>query len=318
MSLSTTSRSTINIRLEPDARHRPPDDVDVVIRRSGRSRSIRIDVDDHGVITAAVPQRIAMRQVEQVVRERSDWLRDALHRAHHARQAAAVDLAAGDPVRLAGTWIPSRLTTGLRAGCRLREGVLEIRVPEAADPHDVLIRWYRAHARKVISDRVDFYAGIFGLKPGKISIRDQRTRWGSCNHRGDLSFNWRLVLAPPWVLDSIVVHELCHLDVLDHSPHFWATLDARYPRHREASEWLRVHGASLRVLKPSDAGPAGDASVSGGESCTVGTLGTAARHGAVAARDGSSRVGQQPANHVPKRRRQGRRQRAMQAFRSLF
>ena len=119
------------------------------------------------------------------------------------------------------------------------------------DPFELLQAWYRTVARSIIEERCAQWAAALGLSYGRVSIRAQRTRWGSCTHEGNLSFNWRLVLAPQWVLDAIVVHELCHIDELNHSARFWALLDTRYPRHREADEWLRAHGAELRVSRPS-------------------------------------------------------------------
>jgi predicted metal-dependent hydrolase len=132
----------------------------------------------------------------------------------------------------------------------MEDGRLLLRVPDGDDAHDALVTWYRREARGVFEQRVAAWSGLFGLTPGKVSIREQRTRWGSCTYRGDLSFNWRLALAPDWVLDSIVVHELCHIDELNHSDRFWALLDRRYPRHEEASDWLKEHGPALRVTRP--------------------------------------------------------------------
>jgi predicted metal-dependent hydrolase len=113
-----------------------------------------------------------------------------------------------------------------------------------------LVAWYRREARAVFEQRVAVWSQRLGVPAGKVSVREQRTRWGSCTHRGDLSFNWRLVLAPDWVLDAIVVHELCHIDELNHSSRFWALLDERYPQHRDAQAWLARNGGALRIAPP--------------------------------------------------------------------
>jgi len=80
-----------------------------------------------------------------------------------------------------------------------------------------------------------------------LSIRGQRTRWASCSPSGAMSFNWRLLLAPEPVLDTVVWHEVCHLDIADHSPRFWALLERRRPDHREHQRWLRRYGALLTL-----------------------------------------------------------------------
>jgi predicted metal-dependent hydrolase len=236
-------------RIELD--HPVLDHVDVRVRRNRRSRHVRLHVDELGAVTASVPQRFAAARIDPIVQERADWLHDVIERMELKTRDTEVDLERGDPVRWLGSWVPTRLVRGgRRASANLADGRLELRVPEGDDPHDALVAWYRKAARTVFEAKVDHWAGELGLRAGKVSIRNQRTRWGSCTYEGDLSFNWRLVLAPEWVLDSIVVHELCHIDELNHSDRFWALLDERYPRHVEASEWLREHGAALRVTRP--------------------------------------------------------------------
>jgi predicted metal-dependent hydrolase len=228
-------------------------EVTVVVRRNPRARHVRLRVDDGGVVTASVPKRFALRRLDPIVRERGEWLRDVITRMQLASQATEVDLRRGDPVRLLGRWHPVRLVAGARPRGRIDElsGTVELTVPSGRDPYDVLERWYREEARRLVAARVQHWADSFGLRYGNLSIRDQRTRWGSCSHRADLSFNWRLVLAPLWVLDAIVVHELCHIEELNHSDRFWALVHTRYPEHDAATEWLRTHGPALRITRPS-------------------------------------------------------------------
>src|SRR5206468_5218175 len=112
----------------------------------------------------------------------------------------------------------------------------------AGDP----VRWYRSRAREAITAAVCREADRLGLHGyERIRIGDQRTRWGSCSARGTLSFNWRLVLAPLEVLDYVVVHELAHLLVPNHSPHFWQLVEHRRPQWRAQRAWLREHGPEL-------------------------------------------------------------------------
>jgi predicted metal-dependent hydrolase len=230
-------------------------EVTVRVRRNRRARHVRLHVDEQGDVTASVPARFSAARLDPIVRERADWLHEVLTRMALKSRDTEVDLERGDPVRWLGQWVPTSLVReGKRASVRYDEpsGRLELRVPEDGDAHDALLAWYRREARRIFEERVDAWGTAIGLQTGKVSVREQRTRWGSCTHRGDLSFNWRLVLAPPWVLDSIVVHELCHIDELNHSDRFWAILDERYPRHQEASDWLRDHGPALRVTRPSE------------------------------------------------------------------
>lgn len=105
----------------------------------------------------------------------------------------------------------------------------------------------KARARAYIPARAAHYAPLIGVSYGKISIRCQRTRWGSCSSRGDLSFNCLLMLAPEAVIDSVVVHELCHIRVADHSPRFYEEVMRVFPQYRACSKWLKENGQSLML-----------------------------------------------------------------------
>lgn len=109
----------------------------------------------------------------------------------------------------------------------------------------------RNRARALVHKLVDSQARRLGVSVGRIAIRDQRTRWGSCSSRGTLSFNWRLVHAPLDVAEYVVVHELCHLREPNHSPGFWELVAAARPGYREQRRWLSEHGWELQAYTPS-------------------------------------------------------------------
>lgn len=104
---------------------------------------------------------------------------------------------------------------------------------------------YIAAAKDYFPKRASYYVQHTGGSYARIAIRDQKTRWGSCSARGTLSFNWRLMLAPPAILDYVVVHELCHLTHMNHSAAFWQKVESVYPDYRTARKWLKDHGHEL-------------------------------------------------------------------------
>lgn len=112
---------------------------------------------------------------------------------------------------------------------------------------NTLDRRYRNAARTKITARVEYYHSITGGHYTSITIRDQKTRWGSCSSRGTLSFNYRLIFAPPGVLDYVVVHELCHLTHMDHSKNFWNMVESIMPEYKEYRQWLKEHGSELNL-----------------------------------------------------------------------
>jgi hypothetical protein len=136
---------------------------------------------------------------------------------------------------------------------RVREHVgrrgdrVQLALPRGTTVRDALERWYRRRARVEVAPRLDAACARWGSSYMKLQIRGQRTRWASCSSSGAMSFNWRLLLAPPQVLDYVVEHEVVHLDVLDHSQRFWILLSERVPDWRDHEGWLRRHGHALRL-----------------------------------------------------------------------
>jgi len=108
----------------------------------------------------------------------------------------------------------------------------------------------RQRAERELRPILEIEAGALGVSFQRMTIRDQRTRWGSCSSRGTLSFNWRLVLAPPEVLDYVAVHEVCHLRVPNHSGRFWRLVAERRPGYAEPRAWLARHGWELLAYRP--------------------------------------------------------------------
>jgi predicted metal-dependent hydrolase len=109
----------------------------------------------------------------------------------------------------------------------------------------VLEAWFRTQARSDIEAQIADHAAAIGVEPAAVSLRDPRSRWGSASRAGRLSFSWRLVLAPPEALETVVIHELAHLRVFGHGPRFWAVVAARRPDHVTWRHWLRDHSMEL-------------------------------------------------------------------------
>ena len=106
-------------------------------------------------------------------------------------------------------------------------------------------RLYRDKARDIFEQKVSYYAQMMGVSYGRIAIRDQKTRWGSCSGEGNLNFNWRLIFAPAGVLDYVVVHELAHRKEMNHSPRFWKVVEDTMPEYRKYQKWLKENGRGL-------------------------------------------------------------------------
>jgi hypothetical protein len=213
-------------------------EIDYRVRRSERARRIRVNVDADGV-EVVLPRRAAAREAAAAVRELEPWIRRRLSELAHAQEAVA---ARGGAVPYLGELLHVRPEAG-RTRVHRRGAVLL--TPAGAERKPALERWYRRAARAEIAPRLDRACALADLSYSKLTIRGQRTRWASCSRTGAMSFNWRLLLAPEEVLDYVVWHEVCHLEVMDHSPRFWALLARWCPDYSEQSRWLRRHGQTL-------------------------------------------------------------------------
>jgi predicted metal-dependent hydrolase len=139
-----------------------------------------------------------------------------------------------------------RVTVGLE-GTELR-AVLPASVPEEQRPQVLkaaIEKWYRAEAARQLPPRVHELARRDGLTFRRIFIKGQKTRWGSCSSLGNLNFNWRLMMCPPEVIDYIIIHELCHLREMNHSPRFWKLVEERCPDYKERKAWLKQKGGLI-------------------------------------------------------------------------
>jgi predicted metal-dependent hydrolase len=223
------------------------------IRRSDRARRARIQVSAEGV-EVVVPRRLPLRDVEPFVESKRPWIERTLLRMRAAEadrprprleDGGAVPYL-GEPLRLDVRVEPDRARSHV---ARSDNKTLSVAVAEAG-PDSVgraLEKWYRARAREEIGPRLDAAVARVGQSYTGLQIRGQRTRWASCSSNGGMSFNWRLLLAPPEILDYVVEHEVVHLEIHDHSERFWALLAARCPGYREHERWLRANGHTLRL-----------------------------------------------------------------------
>jgi predicted metal-dependent hydrolase len=208
------------------------------VRRSARARRVRVNVHAHAGVEVVLPARAPERAAAAAVLELRPWIE---RRLAEAREALALVAARAGTVPYLGSTLELVPEQGRTRVHRRGERLL---VP-GTDPRPALERFFRRAARSEIAPRLDRATEIAGSHYTGLDIRAQRTRWASCSASGRMSFNWRLLLAPERVLDYVVWHEVCHLEVLDHSARFWELLERRWPDYRADRDWLRRNGASL-------------------------------------------------------------------------
>ena len=214
----------------------PP--VEVILRRSARARrlSLRLSRLD-GRVTLTLPKGVSEAEGRAFLAEKERWLR-----GHLENREEHVSVSIGAEIPLHGEMVPIRAGAG--RSVRLDEGALHVPGPVPQVPARVQA-WLKARARDRLAEASDRYAAALGRPYHRLTLRDTRSRWGSCTADGGLMYSWRLILAPPAVLDYVAAHEVAHLAEMNHSDRFWNTVERLYGDWRAPRRWLRDEGPGL-------------------------------------------------------------------------
>lgn len=218
--------------------------IDYEVRCSDDATQPRIDIDIHGV-TVVLPAGSDI-DPHQLVEENARWVLEKWRNYEsHREQAPSRSFEPGETFPYRGSDLPVRVDDVDQSRVKSDAFVLAADAVEETGIQDELEALYRREARSVFECRIEHYADEMGVEPGKLELRNQRTRWASCSPQRTLSFNWRLVMAPDDVIDYVVVHELAHLREKNHTRRFWNIVQKHDPKYEEHVDWLTEHSARL-------------------------------------------------------------------------
>lgn len=218
----------------------PP--IPLILRRSAQAKRISLRISQlDGRVTLTMPKRLAEREALDFARSKEAWIRK-----HLEARGEDVTIGEGAELPLGGRMYPVLAGTGRRVQIT-PEGIFVPGPPERVGKR------LSAHLKELARDRLagasDDYAARLGRSYTRLSLRDTRSRWGSCTSDGGLMYSWRLVMAPPEVLDYVAAHEVAHLAEMNHSAAFWAEVTRIYGDYAAARGWLRTHGNTLHRYK---------------------------------------------------------------------
>ena len=216
--------------------------INVTLKWHARARRMILRPNTKGDgATVTLPIGVNAESGVEFARERSDWLADQF-----AKHDKPVEFSVGVTVPFRGQIHEiGPMMTGRGRGTVVQEGGMLLVSGKTEHLARRLTDWFKKQARETITRLADEKTAALGQSRGRISIRDTRSRWGSCSSTGSLNFSWRLILAPDWVLDYVVAHEVAHLIEHNHSPAFWAIVDTLTDHRKGAQKWLRDHGSRL-------------------------------------------------------------------------
>jgi predicted metal-dependent hydrolase len=219
--------------------------VEITVKVSPRAKNYKLSLPNHGRPLLTVPKYGRWTEAKAFLDRHTAWLGERIELS-----AKPVAFVRGAIVPLRGVnhrIVPTGKVRGV-VEVGEHDGELALLVPGAAEHRARrLIDWLKIEAARELDKRCKHHAANLGVTVKSISMRSQSTRWGSCSSTGKLNFNWRLILAPPFVLDYVAAHEVAHMLEMNHSQDFWTVVERTLPTMERGREWLRIHGRELMV-----------------------------------------------------------------------
>lgn len=224
--------------------------IDYVLIQAKRN-SIRLSVNESGDVRVYAPKTMRLRDIDAFVASRKDDVQAMADRVQQRREAfeAGHPLENGARLLVLGRPVTLEIRQAAAKRAKLEEDRLVLAAPETdrAALRALIRKALSEAALKEIRRLIAEHAPEMGVQPGRIAIREQKSRWGSCSDRHNLNFNWKLMLAPPEALEYVVIHELCHLIEFNHGARFWRLVESRMPDYENPKKWLKENGKMLEI-----------------------------------------------------------------------
>ena len=215
----------------------------VEVIRTDRKRSASISLSDD-LVKVIVPSTLSDNRIRDLVRKRTPWIKKKLQEQSVRPTIPPREYVSGETVTYLGKNYRLKVLIGEQPSIKLRRGYVEATVTKTDIDTKNTIRsllehWYRSLAEKRLGEKTVRLAGVIGVNPASVTVKNYKSRWGSCSTKGDISYNWRIILAPHSIVDYVVVHELCHMLEHNHSSKYWKHVERHVPNWRECREWLK-------------------------------------------------------------------------------
>lgn len=223
----------------------------IEVVRTNRRKTASIKIVE-GQIQVVVPQSLSRKGIQEVIRKNTSWIRKKLLFQSQNPPVKPKEYVSGESFSYLGRNYRLKLTENDSGEVKLTGGQLVLGVNQylletERDPfvRSQLERWYINHAEQRLREKTVRYAKIIGVEPKSIKVKSYKSRWGSCSVRGEISYNWKIIIAPHHIVDYVIVHELSHIHHHNHSSDFWKCVERVVPDFKECREWLRLNGGRL-------------------------------------------------------------------------
>lgn len=226
------------------------------VSRTGR-KTIGITINEKGDVKVSAPLFISEKEIIEVVRKKAAWITEKLNELKKRNlNTAAREYVSGEKLLYLGSEYTLKVVEKeqYKPIVFMQDDNIIVYIPRGLPEEsrkqvikDSLVKWYKQCFNDIACKRVKKYSYNLMIISCRIVIKDQKTRWGSCSSKGNINLNWRLVMAPLYIIDYVIVHELCHMRFMNHSKDFWNLVESIVPNYRECRRWLRENGYNLKI-----------------------------------------------------------------------
>ena len=215
-----------------------------------KRKTVSIKITDDAELIVSAPLQLSSEKITDIVRDKAKWIISKIQ----LMEASKNKNDSIESLKLLGQnyKLNTYDTQNKSIKVKFNSNEFQVYAPSELENRgtyirEVLTKWYKAQASKIYKERTEYYSKMLKVHPNRITIKEQKTRWGSCSSKGNLNFNWRVIMAPIEVVDYLVLHELCHLIHMNHSKDFWNLVESILPNYKKYKEWLTVNGSSLKI-----------------------------------------------------------------------
>jgi predicted metal-dependent hydrolase len=219
--------------------------VDKITRSARKTMSLEVTRD--GKVIVRAPNSVSAKAIEKFVEKHFQWItRKKAIAADKLKKHVAKTFADGESYYFLGQTHKLKIVDDTDLIFRFDKAFYLSR-SQISNARSIMVSWYANQAKLIIAERVKYYSSITGIRRNWLTITNARTRWGSCSSKGNLCFSWRLIMAPIEIIDYVVVHELVHVEIKNHSKAFWKKVESIVPDYRARLKWLKENGAMLNL-----------------------------------------------------------------------
>ena len=228
-------------------------DFQVEVLRTRRKKTVAIKIVD-GRVKVMAPKRLSQKKIDEFIFRKASWINEKLRIQSEFVPAKVREYISGESFAYLGKNYQLTLTQNGSDEIKLSQGQFVLGIDKDFSDEQrtsfvkqQLVSWYQSHAEQRLNEKIEHYAAIVGVEPRSVIVKAYKARWGSCSIYGDISFNWKIIIAPHQVVDYVVVHELCHMHQHNHSRKFWQCVEAVMPDYRECRQWLKDNQRYLDI-----------------------------------------------------------------------